>query len=430
MKASYYNTIIRDNGLSYWFNALSFSHFILDTKLSEKIEGLLDTPEEIKDNAPLFYDRLVDYGFLIPDDLDELALIRERNEKAINWKLYKLTIIPTLNCNYKCWYCIQDHIPSIMSDETMAKIKRHIAYMIDVEGIEGLHIEWFGGEPFMFYDRIMKPLSLYAKKLCAEKGIPFTNGSTTNGYFINEKVAGELDDLCLHHFQITLDGNREFHDKVKFQNGCESTFDYVLGNIDRMMRNSDRIQLTLRINYTHDNLSNDIVGEVSLRLSPEIRKRITILPRKVWQKEVDRSYVNELYRILDLFEEMGFRVERWSPIRNYIPCYASRKYYNSINYNGHLLKCTASDDMYREEPMGYLEEDGSIHWNGDFGTAYQCKSFENERCLACRRLPVCMGQCPRNHLAGITDCCYDLTDETFEAALLDYLRHEHKVTKQ
>ncbi len=78
--------------------------------------------------------------------------------------------------------------------------------------------------------------------------------------------------------------------------------------------------------------------------------------------------------------------------------------------------------------MGYLEDDGSIHWNGDFGTAYQCKSFENERCLACRRLPVCMGQCPRNHLAGITDCCYDLTDETFEAALLDYLRHEHKVT--
>ena len=196
-----------------------------------------------------------------------------------------------------------------------------------------------------------------------------------------------------------------------------------------MMTICDRIQLTLRINYTHDNLTKDIVDEISERLSPEIRNRISILPRKVWQKDIDKRYATELYEILDIFEERGFNVERWSPIRNYIPCYANKKYYNSINYNGHVLKCTASDDLYRKEPLGYLEEDGSIHWNGNAGSAYQCKAFENERCLTCKILPVCMGQCPRNHLADITKCAYDMTDETFETALLTFLKHDYKTAK-
>ena len=428
-KKSYYNHILYDDGLAYWFNALSFSHFVLGEELSKKIEGMLDTPDVIRENSPSFYDKLVDSGFLIPEDYDELAVIRRRNDDAINRKFYKLTIIPTLNCNYKCWYCIQDHIPSIMSEETIERIKRHIEYMIDVEGIEGLHIDWFGGEPFMFYDRVVKPLSLYAKELCSQKKIPFTNGSTTNGYFINADVAKDLEELDLYYFQITLDGNKDFHDKVKFQKGCESTFNHVLDNINHMMTICDRIQLTLRINYTHDNLTKDIVDEISERLSPEIRNRISILPRKVWQKDIDKRYATELYEILDIFEERGFNVERWSPIRNYIPCYANKKYYNSINYNGHVLKCTASDDLYRKEPLGYLEEDGSIHWNGNAGSAYQCKAFKNERCLTCKILPVCMGQCPRNHLADITKCAYDMTDETFETALLTFLKHDYKTAK-
>lgn len=424
MKSSYYNTIVNEKGLSYWFNALTFSYFALDRRLSDKVKSLLDTPGILRDNAPAFYDKLVDNGFLISEDHDELAEIRKHNDDAINSKAYKLTIIPTLNCNYKCWYCIQDHIPSIMSNDTVERIKRHIEYMIDVEGIQSLHIDWFGGEPFMFYRQIVKPLSVYAKELCKKKGIPFTNGSTTNGYFLNEEVSKELDDINLYYYQITLDGNRNFHDKVKFQNGCKSTFYHVLDNINRMMILCDRIQLTLRINYTHDNLTKDIVNEVCERISSEIRNRISILPRKVWQKKIDRKYTAELYEILDLFEEKGFNVERWSPVRNYISCYANKKYYNTINFNGHVLKCTACDDLYRKEPLGYLKEDGAIHWNGDFGNAYQCKAFENEKCLACRILPVCMGQCPRNHLAGITKCCYEMTDETFESALLNYLKHE------
>ena len=52
------------------------------------------------------------------------------NTKAINKKDYYMVILPTLNCNFKCWYCIQDHIPSLMTEEVISLVKRHIKYVI------------------------------------------------------------------------------------------------------------------------------------------------------------------------------------------------------------------------------------------------------------------------------------------------------------
>ncbi len=53
-------------------------------------------------------------------------------------------ILPTLNCNFKCWYCIQDHIPSLMTEEVISLVKRHIKYVIENLDLDTLHIEWFG----------------------------------------------------------------------------------------------------------------------------------------------------------------------------------------------------------------------------------------------------------------------------------------------
>lgn len=49
---------------------------------------------------------------------------------------------------------------------------------------------------------------------------------------------------------------------------------------------------------------------------------------------------------MDLFEAAGYRVNRLDIIWDFVPCYANRKYYNAINYNGDVLKCTACNDLY------------------------------------------------------------------------------------
>ena len=135
MKTSKYNYIIERDNLAYWYNGIEHKYFSLPIDLSRKVEMAINTPSIISHLPKVLTDKLTSGGFLIKDKVNELEIIRARNEERINQKDYMLIILPTLNCNYKCWYCIQDHIPSRMSYETIEAIKRHIDYMINIEHI-------------------------------------------------------------------------------------------------------------------------------------------------------------------------------------------------------------------------------------------------------------------------------------------------------
>ena len=63
-----------------------------------------------------------------------------------------------MNCNYSCWYCVQSHVPSVMSKETVERILTYIRFQIISGNIKSLQIEWFGGEPFLQFGHIVKPL--------------------------------------------------------------------------------------------------------------------------------------------------------------------------------------------------------------------------------------------------------------------------------
>lgn len=424
MKSSQYNIEICDTerGTVYWYNTLTNSHFRISAELNDRFKQLLDSPDDIQRLVPGLYEQFVRGGFYVGNDINELDLVRKKSLNARQAKNYFLIILPTLNCNFKCWYCIQDHVVSVMGDETMERIKRHIVHMIQDEGISSLHISWFGGEPFMFYRKVIKPLSLFAMSECDKAGIPFKNSATTNGYFIDEEVSGELSNLRFMDFQITLDGCQAYHDKVKFMDKCPSAFLRVLSNINRFLGDNPEIRLYLRINYTHETLTPDIVREVADMISSEYRHRVIITVRKVWQEDVKKSFAKILDNILDQFEKEGFLVERWNVNAAYTSCYVNKKYYNAINFNGNVVKCTACNDLYERDAKGILGEDGSIVWNDDFDTKCSQATFEVEECLKCKFLPVCMGPCPRNYLSGRTQCKYDYGDTSISHDILMSLR--------
>lgn len=426
MQISKYNYILYDANYSYWYNGLTHKHFRLSGALSKKLEQLLDNTDKLAIAVPDFYEKLKQGGFIIDDSVDELDIIRQKNDASIHSKDYYMIVLPTLDCNFKCWYCIQNHIPSKMSTETFEKLKRHIDYMIEEKEISSLHLDWFGGEPFMYFKEIIVPLSKYAINKCKEANIPFQNTSTTNGYYIDESVASQLEDLQFRHFQITLDGEQKEHDKVKFQNGCDSAFKHVLKNIYYLLKKNPLISLTLRINYTHQTLSANIVEQVNGLIDPEVRKQIGVALKKVWQERVDKSFATAISDIMDLFEDSGYQVQRLNHNLHFIPCYANKEYYNAINFNGNVVKCTACDDLYNKNALGKLTNQGTIEWNDGIDLKYQSKSFENSRCLKCKFLPLCMGLCPRNFLRGDTYCKYEGEDMNLEYSLLNFLSHEYK----
>ncbi len=427
MKLSSYNLIIYKSPYSYWYNTFTKNFFRLSMELGEKVNARLEEgPGEETDLPASLMDKLKEGGFLIDDDFNETEAVKDLFKKAVNRKNYFMVVLPTLDCNYHCWYCIQNHVDSKMSDETLKRIKLHIGHMVNVEKIESLHLDWFGGEPLLYFHEIIEPVSRYAMGVCEKAGIPFMNSTTTNGYFLTKDKAQLCKELQFLQFQITLDGNREFHDNVKFQKGCESTFNHVLANIDRLLSLYEEINFVLRINYTHKNLSPSIVDEVNAFISTANHGKITILPRKVWQEKIDRSFSTTLYSILDRFKEEGYKVEYWSPISNYMPCYASSKYYNAFNFNGNVVKCTACNDLYDDNPRGILLEDGTIEWSGRLDERYTEPTFCNERCLKCRKLPICMGLCPKEHVNGSSYCKEEVMDSPFSDSIVKLIDRCYK----
>jgi len=426
MKLSKYNYLIpQSNNITYWFNGISQQYFSLEANLSQKILNLLQIEsgyQILELQSHNFAQKLLDGGFVVDDDFDEIQCIRNNFESGCNSKDYKLSILPTLNCNYSCWYCIQDHIESKMTSATIEKIKKHIIHIIEVDNVTSLNIDWFGGEPLMYFSEVVEPISRFAKEQCFKAKIPFINTITTNAYYLSAQVCSKINELNISSMQITLDGKRSIHNNVKRATNGESAFDVALNNIETALSASTNIIVMLRINYANGTLCDELLTQMCEHISMPNRCRTQILLRKVWQVNVNSERKSIVRKFMQKANEKGFSV-RVSDFVSYIPCYADKKYYACINYNGEVVRCTASDDLYHDA-HGYLNDDGVVIWKDtqQFGTP----NFENENCLQCKHLPLCLGGCNNHRHNPNTKfiCEQKNRDFTFEETIENYINYD------
>ena len=65
---------------------------------------------------------------------------------------------------------------------------KHIDYLVNKVRIPALHLDWFGGEPLMYYKEVMKPIASYAKEITTAQGVVLTQHVTTNATLLNENM--------------------------------------------------------------------------------------------------------------------------------------------------------------------------------------------------------------------------------------------------
>ena len=232
-KFSNYNHFIEYNDKVICYNAISgamltisLEQYIMYNDLKNDLKLLRNCMEEI-------FGVFVKYRFIISNEIDEISILKFRNRKEIFLNnVYKLTINPTTDCNFKCWYCYEKHTKCKMSNKVITNIIKHIDFLSLNHRISGLNLSWFGGEPLLYFEEIVYPLSVELKKIMMKNNmLTFTNSITTNGYLINENVIEKLDEINLWHFQITLDGNENNHNKNRNVNG-KPTFMKIIENIN------------------------------------------------------------------------------------------------------------------------------------------------------------------------------------------------------
>lgn len=352
---------------------------------------------------------------------------------------YSLIINPTLDCNFKCWYCYQKHPKERMSNETIDKVKKHIRYMVEEERIPRLHLGWFGGEPLLYFNEVIFPISTYAKELCEQNRTTFHCSITTNASKIDQEMIERMKKIDLTTFQITLDGPPQKHNTIRNEDGKPS-FDIILNNVVAICNNIDRAVISLRINYDNKTLKESGIHSIFDRIPPHCRSKITPNFQRVWQTVKKRDGVTENQEriaLVEYTEGLGFSSGNIANIfsvgfKSY-KCYADRLSHTEINYDGKIYSCTArgyTDDRV----VGELLESGVIKWDEHQLAKKITKStFENNHCLRCKYLPLCFGPCSQKVKETSPEnfqsiCALNISEVSPETVILHYFKQKEKLS--
>ncbi len=424
MKTSLFNSIIPYQGHFIYYNAYSDIFLQVNKELHQIFYSNLvtNTLNELEDIHEDFFNTLVGNKFLIHNEINELNEIQELAQEYRNSNEYfDLTILPTLNCNFNCWYCYENKNEkskiSVNTTELILKfIKRLFA---NNKNLKHLHIAWFGGEPMLYFNSVIVPILDKITELEHRSNIQIVPSMTTNGYLIKQEHIQRFQKFNFNHFQITLDGGKEAHDKTRFPRTNKGSFEQILHNIRLLCENNLRV--TARINYTKENINTlpSLINSFKF-FSPSAKKNLSISFHQVWQDTI-HDLNEDISKIMRLFKQENFSVPSSigiSSLRH--PCYADKVNSAVINHNGDLYKCTARD-FTEESNEGKLIGTGELVWNDKLDFNRSKLNFSNFQCPSCRILPLCGGGgCSQAIMENKNKefCPYNFDDKRIDSAII------------
>lgn len=404
MKKSDFNIFIEKKNGVLCFNSLTNSYLLIPHKVYGHFRN--ESVESFQIEYPKFYENFKESGFIIDNELSELGNIRLDNKlKIFNSKDYFLMIYPTQDCNLKCWYCYENHVPqSFMTKDVQTRIVNHIKSVVVKKELNFINITFFGGEPLLNHDTIVFPLLEEIKKICDNANVNFYCFFITNGTLLTEEVILRLKKFN-PMFQITLDGNSEKHNKVRaYKTDSNGSFDAIVNALKLiskhlLLTNSYVASIaTIRINY--DNATLREIDKLIEEIKDLDKSKFVVHLERVWQTKglVNDEQTNLLKDAVRKFASIGFRVGHGVFGRKSYSCPAEICNYAIINYDGLVYKCNGRN-LEKDKAEGVLLEDGNIQWKSSFIVKRSSVStFENEKCLNCKMLPQCMGPCSQKQI--------------------------------
>lgn len=424
MKSSKYNIYLIYEGQYYVFNQLSSDFRELDHELYEVLkQNKIDEAEVCADELS----ELKSGQIVCEDHVAEENLILCANKRfRFSQGTARVTIMPTLECNFRCWYCYETHNEGHMSEKDMEATIAFCKKLIDSGHVHRFVLDWFGGEPLLYFDKIVYPISLAVRDYCKEKNIIFQNTITTNGFLISENIIDKLAEIRLNSYQITLDGSKQYHDRTRFSSDRSGSYDRIVGNIIMLCNRVQEVSITLRINYTPANLSS--IDCIADSFPEQVRKNIFVEPQLVWQyKDEVNSITDSIQSKMRSFHDLGYRT-RGNSLPAFVGwCYAESMDQYVINYNLKVYKCTARDFTQDKFSVGVISSEGNFKPNSNFYRYFTSSFFENDKCLSCEVLPSCAGMCIQKKIEGsIPGCPKQLIMESIRNRLIAYINSQNE----
>lgn len=423
MKASYYNIYTKNKNKVICYNTKCDSFCLLSNLDSDLLKNDI---EKLSQQSPNVYEGLVKNKFIIEDEVDEYQELCDEYSANVNSStVYYLTLLPSLDCNLRCWYCFEKHIQgSHLTPESSQAILKYVKNLFDINPeLSYLNIELFGGEPLLYFKEELYPLLSQIKQFVKAQQKQVSFFFVTNGVCITPDTLPLFDDLNAT-FQISIDGYKDRHDQIKcIPKTKEGTYNHMIETIYAITEKLKNTYINLRINYDDETMPymKDLIKDL-LNVN---RRKIGIHLERVWQTGNFLNYDNEeLKSAINLWMLNGFKVSYMNMSRKSYSCKASLRNQSVISYDGAVYKCSGRD-FTAEHQDGTLTPDGNIQWiQSKLDQRLYIITYDNNMCRKCRFLPLCWGPCCQKQMESTPDGFSRFCQkQNMELNIADYIRY-------
>lgn len=195
---------------------------------------------------------------------------------ALDPRNLHLMVLPTEDCNFRCQYCYEDHVPGRMAPAVVEGIKKLIDRRLG--DLKGLGLSWFGGEPLLAR-QIVFELCEFVQQRCRQHGVERLPGEmVTNGYLLTPSVMARLAAADQRYFHISLDGLGATHDELRPLASGRGTFDRIWRNLVDLRAGNLDFVITLRVHYgMADHAATEaLCGRINETFAGDVRFRVLL----------------------------------------------------------------------------------------------------------------------------------------------------------
>ena len=419
MKISKYTFMCDENGQEYYvYNTLSNALMEID---KESYSLLFESRNTQKLSTADFdedlWEALCINNIISDNDTDDYLKYKASITNIRKQRTgMHLTLAPTMDCCFRCHYCFEKYKEKkYMTPEIMDQI---IKYVTSYPELKNIKITWFGGEPLMAVPQIEEFYDKF-RDIWQE---PFISNIITTGYHIDKESIRVMQKVGISSVQITLDGMKETHNKVKHLPSGEDVFERILSNIELLNDSAPEINITIRVNLTLENKEEYIPLHKLCLTRFYGRSNITISPAFVLDRgtgDICRSNNNIFFGhierskfILNLAKNGINSVFVRYPEPFFNECAIRNEMAIAFDPEGYAYKCWEVIGN-KEYAIGKLNDDGiltDINQTILNRQLYGADTFDDPICSQCKYLPICNGGCPIQRIenkfeGGHNDCC-------------------------
>jgi uncharacterized protein len=447
----------------FLMNTLTDAQLVVSTDVAELLDRLDESDDRLDQFTPDEREAIAllrDNGLLVADRQSERREL-DRYFARVTGDASELhvTVLTTLQCNFACDYCYQadrddyNKHAEKMTLATAARVGDWIERELDRVEPERFALMFFGGEPLLNLP-VMYYLAERLWTATSRRGLPMSISIITNGLLLTPEVVDRLTPYGLSGIKITLDGDRDTHNRMRPLRGGQGTFDRIIENVRRV---AGRVRIAIGGNFDDSSVDSypalleflrqqDFADKlVKVNFKPVIRTDVRapkgvlpLIPVNAEGKPLGGTCMTAVGKgnsSASACDSCGFAEDKMTMLREETrrfgfptpdgvhngPCHVHMKHAHTIGPEGSLYACPGfTGDLGLS--VGHID-DRRDAWREEMRDRFDRLNPWNE-CGDCAFIPVCAGGClvaSHTQLGDMnTPTCHK---RSFESALIS-LAHD------